>query len=245
MRQSTTPGPAERPDENPYAPPRTEITPAVDEQEPDHADQASNQRTKHLRRESCIRVAGLIGLILAGCVVLTFGFGTLYELSRQDEEALEPSVYRRWVARMSCVILIAVIAFVTSWGLFRLRNWGRWALTIVTTLPLPVLVCAWLLLNRTASPEVQESMDLAGLITVSVISALPYTLLLFLMWSPKGSVVFSLEYQKTIRQTPHLRSGCSGIFPALLAVSAEVFSYFVLLMSVLSILAMMGLIRSI
>ena len=84
-----------------------------------------------------------------------------------------------------------------------------------------------------------------GLTIVSVISALPYTLLLFLMWSPKGRMVFSPEYRETIRQTPHLRSGCSGIFPALVAVSAELFSYFVLLMSVLSILAMMGLIRSI
>ena len=86
-------------------------------------------------------------------------------------------MYRRWVARMSCVISIAVIAFVTSWGLFRLRNWGRWALTIVTTLPLPVLVCVWLLLNRTANPEVEESIDPVGLTIVSVLSALPYHLL--------------------------------------------------------------------
>ena len=80
---------------------------------------------------------------------------------------------------------------------------------------------------------------------MSVVSALPYTLLLFLMWSPKGRMVFSHEYRETIRQTPHLRSGCSGIFPALVAVVAELFSYFVLVMSVMSILAMMGLIRSI
>jgi hypothetical protein len=65
------------------------------------------------------------------------------------------------------------------------------------------------------------------------------------MWSPKGNIVFSPEYRETIRQTPHLRSGCSGVFPALVALFAELFSYFVLLMSVLSILAMLGLIRSI
>ena len=154
-------------------------------------------------------------------------------------------MYRHWVARVIGVISIATFAFVTSWGLFRLRNWGRWALTIVTTLPLPVLVCAWLLLNRTANTEVQENIDPAGLTIVSVISVLPYTLLLFLMWSPKGRTVFSPEYRETIRQTPQFRSGCSGIFPALVAVFAGLFSYFVLLMSVLSILAMVGLIRSI
>ena len=103
-------------------------------------DQVRNQRTKHLRRESCIRVAGLIGLILAGCVVLTFGFGRSLNFIVKTEEGIEPWMYRRWAARMICVISIAVLAFVTSWGLFRLRNWGRWALTIVTTLPLPVLI---------------------------------------------------------------------------------------------------------
>ena len=70
MPQIKPSGRADQPDENPYAPPRTEIRPAVDEKE---TDQVGNQRTKHLRRESCIRVAGLIGLILAGFVVLTFG----------------------------------------------------------------------------------------------------------------------------------------------------------------------------
>ena len=87
----------EQPDDNPYAPPRTEIRPAVDEKA---TDQVWNQRKKHLRRESCIRIAGLIGLILAGCVVLTFGLGTLTELYRQEEEGIELWMYRRWVARM-------------------------------------------------------------------------------------------------------------------------------------------------
>jgi hypothetical protein len=242
MPQIEPSSPAERPNENPYAPPREDRRASVSEIA---SDQLANLRTKHLRRESCIRIAGLIGLILAGSTILTFTLGALFELYRQEEEGFELWMYQRWVARMICVISIAILAFVTSWGLFRLRNWGRWALTIVTTLPLPILVCAWLLLNRTASPEVQKSIDPVGLTIVSVISALPYTLLLFLMWSPKGRMVFSTEYRETIRQTPHLRSGCSGIFTALLAVSAELFSYFVLLMSVLTILAMMGLIRSI
>jgi hypothetical protein len=242
MPQIKPSSPAERPDENPYAPPTEDRSASVVEKD---TDQVGNQRTKHLRRESCIRVAGLIGLILAGCAVLTFGVGALFELYRQEEEGIELWMHRRWVARMICVNSIAVLAFVTSLGLFRLRNWGRWALTIVIALPLPVLVCVWLLLNRTASPEVQESIDSVGLTIASVISALPYSFLLFLMWSPKGSIVFSAEYRESIRQTPHLRSGCSGVFPALVALSAELFSYFVLLMSVLSILAMLGLIRSI
>ncbi len=232
----------EPPDDNPYSAPRAEIKPPVEE---NASDEVASQRKKHLRRESCIRIAGLMGLILAASAVSTFGLGTLFELYRDQDDDIAIWIYHRWIARMTCVLAIAVIALVTSWGLFRLRNWGRWALTMVTALPLPVLVCAWLLLNRTANPEVQDSVDSVGLTMVSVISALPYTLLLFLMWSPKGNMVFSPEYRETIRQTPHLRSGCSGTFPALLAVFAELFSYFVLLMSVMSILAMLGLIRSI
>jgi hypothetical protein len=242
MPQITPSSPAERPDENPYAPPREDRKASVDEKA---TDQVRDQRTKHLRRESCIRVAGLIGLILAGCVVLTFGVGTLFELYRQEEEGIELWIYRRWVARMICIISIAVLAFVTSCGLFRLRNWGRWALTIVTTLPVPAIVCAWLLLNRTANPVDQENLETADLTVLFVMSAVSCPLLLFLLWSPRGEMVFSPEYSETIRRTPGSRPGCSGIFPALAAVSAELISYVVFLMTVLSILVMLGLIRSI
>ena len=234
----------DQPDENPYAPPRTEISPPVVEKE---TDEVGNQRTKHLRRESCIRAAGLLGLILAGFVVLSFGFGTLHEIYKFSvgEEGIEPWMYRRWVARMICVISIAVLAFVTSWGLFRLRNWGRWALTIVTTLPVPALVCGWLLLSLAPNSGVQEMVNPPGLTTLSVMSALSCPLLLFLMWSPRGEMVFSHEYSEIIRRTPGSRPGCSGILPALAALSAGLASYFVLLLIILSVLVILGVIRSI
>jgi hypothetical protein len=232
----------ERLDENPYAPPQSVTGPAVEEKE---TDDAWHQRTKHIRRESIIRVVGLFGLILAGFVVLAFGLGTLSELYRQEEEGIPSWMHRRWVARMICVISIAVLAFVTNWGLFRLRNWGRWALTIVTTLPVPALVCGWLLLNLNANPGVQEGVNPAALTTLSVMSALCCPLLLFLMWSPRGEMVFSPEYSETIRQTPGSRAGCSGMLAALVVLSAELISYIVLLVVVLSILVILGLIRSV
>ena len=58
-------------------------------------------------------------------------------------------------------------------------------------------------------------------------------------------MVFSPEYRQTIRRTPDLRPGYSGLLPALAAVSAGLASYFVLFLTVLSILAMLGLIRSV
>ena len=209
------------PEENPYSPPTKEMSPAVAEKV---TDQVENQRTQTLRRESCIRMTGLVGLILAGFVAVTFGFGTLTELYRQAEEGVEAWMIRRWVARMTGVISIAIFAFVTSWGLFRLRKWGRWALTIVTTLPVPALVCGWILLSVTGNTWLQESLDPAGLTTLTVMSALSCPLLLFLMWSPKCTMVFSAEYSETIRRTPGTRFGCSGIVSALAVVLAELIS---------------------
>jgi hypothetical protein len=232
----------ERPSENPYAPPRTEIGPALVDKD---IVEVGNQRRNRLRRESCIRVAGLIGVVVAGCVVLTFGLGAVSELYRQEDEGYEPWMYRRRIVRIISVISIAVLAFVTSWGLFRLRNWGRWALTIVTTLPVPALVCGWLLRSFTLDPGIQGMVNPACLTTVSVMSALSCPLLLFLMWSPRGEMVFSHDYSEIIPRTPGSCPGYSGILPALAALSAELASYFVLLLIMLSILVILGLIRSI
>ena len=234
--------PAERPDENPYAAPEVERTPAPDG---DETDPVWSQRTKHLRRESCIRVTGLIGLIFAGFVLLAFGGGMLVEIFRQEEEGIELWMHRRWMARMIGVSSIAILAFVASLGLFRLQNWGRWTLTIMATLPVPAIVCAWLFENRTANPGVQDGLETANFAVLFVMSALSSPLLLFLMWSPRGQTVFSSEYAETIRQTPGSRPGCSGIFPALAAVFAELISCLVFLLTALSLLVLLGVIRSI
>ena len=101
-----------------------ETSPAVDEK---GTDQVGNQRKEHLRRESCIRVAGIFGLILAGYAVLTFvlvPLSELYDPESLGEEGSEPWMYRRWVARTICDILIALLAFVTSWGLIPATELG-------------------------------------------------------------------------------------------------------------------------
>jgi hypothetical protein len=241
MQQSKPSSDGERQDD-PYAPPRAETGQAIEEKE---TDQAATQRRKHLRRESCIRVTGQLCLIIAVIVFLTFGLGTLSELRRlgsSGEEAIEPWMHRRWVARMTSVISLALIAAVTSWGLFRLRNWGRWALTILTTLPVPALLCGWLLLPRAPKPGLEQSPDLGGLLLLWVMSTLSSVPSLFLMWSPKGRMVFSSGYRETIRQMPDLRPGCSGFLPTLLAVPAGFLSYSLLMVTVLMSMVMLGLI---
>jgi hypothetical protein len=146
---------------------------------------------------------------------------------------------------MTVLLALAVIAAVTSWGLYRLKDWARWALTIVTTLPILVHLASWLLLYSTSNRTVQENVGPEGLIALSVMSAFSCPRLQFLMWSPKGRTVFSRGYLELIRRTPDLRPGCSGILPTVVTVPAGFFSYWVLLMAVLMILVMSGLMRSI
>jgi hypothetical protein len=243
MQQSKPSSDAERPDENPYAPPKAEISSAVEEGK---TDEAGSQRQKHLRRETCIRITGLLSLILATIVLLSFGLGTLYEFQKTatGEVAIEAWIYRRWVARMATVNSLAFVATVTSWGLFQLRNWGRWALTIVLLVPFPILLFSLLLRNCSEAATAQESVDSIGLIALSIVLALSCTPQLFLLWSPKGRTVFSAGYRKIIEQTPKLRGGCLGFLQALLIIPASFASYLVLMVTTLNTLVILGLIRS-
>jgi hypothetical protein len=232
------------PDDNPYAPPRNERMSAVEETVTDHR----KQREEHLRRESCIRVTGLLCLILAIFVILSFGLGALYELRTSDisaEAAIDSWLYRRWLARMTGVISIAVVAAVVSFGLYWLRSWGRWWLTIVALLHASLLLIAWLLLGIVSRPEIQEYVDPTGLFVMSVVSALSSLPLLLLVWSRKGRTVFAPGYLETIRRTSDLRPGCSGSVLALCVVPTVLVWHVTLLMTVLLIVLMLGFISSI
>jgi hypothetical protein len=240
--QQTKPSPdADPPRENPYAPPAAEESSAVND---GNTDEAGSQRQKHLRRETCIRITGLLSLILAVAVLLSFGLGTHYELQKTltGERDIEPWMYRRWIARMATVNSLAFVATVTSWGLFRLRNWGRWALTLVSVVPLPIVICSWLIGTRSADPTVQDYS--VSSIALTIVSALSCTPQLFLLWAPKGDMVFSPGYRKIIEQTPELRGGCLGFLQALLFIITSLVSYIVLMVAMLNTLMILGLIRS-
>jgi hypothetical protein len=185
-------------------------------------------------------------LILAAIVLLGFGLGTLYEFQRTStgEGAIEAWIYRRWLARMATVNSLALLAAVTSWGLFQLRNWGRWALTIVLLVPLPILLFSLLFHDRSGAATAQESVDSVGLIGLTIVLALSCAPQLFLLWSPKGRTVFSPGYRKVIEQTQDLRRGCLGYLQALLIVPASFASYLVLMVTALNTLVVLGLIRS-
>ncbi len=242
MQESVPPSDGERPVVNPYAPPAALDGPPATTLE---SSPARRQRQQHLRRESCIRATGLLCLI-AGVIVLgSFGLGLFAELRKlSSAPEVDRWVYRRWIARMATVDSLAFIATVTSWGLFQLRNWGRWAVTIIAVIPVPILLCSWLVQRSAGNPSIQESFDSFGSIALSVVAGLSSAPQLFLLWSPKGKTVFSTRYQEIIQQTPDLRGGCLGSLQALLIFPASCASYLVLMMTTLNTLVIFGLIRS-
>jgi hypothetical protein len=187
-------------------------------------------------------------MIMAIIVILSFGLGTLYELRKSalsPDGAIEPWLYRRWIARMTSVISIAVVAAVVSFGLYWLRNWGRWWVTIVAVLHASLLMIVWLLRAIASQPEIQENVDPTGLFVISVASALSSLPMLLLVWTRKGRTVFSPPYRETIRRTPDLRPGCSGGLLAVFVVPTVLVWYFSLLMTVLLTLLMLGFYGSI
>ena len=189
--------------------------------------------------------AGLIGLILAGFVGLTFGVrhhSLSFIVKRRRYRAVElsalgrPNDLRHLNRRPR---IRHELGFVPAPELGAVGSDDR---DDATSSGARLRLA---LAESHCKPRAQENLETADLTVLSVMSALSCPLLLFLMWSPRGKMVFSPEYSETIRRTPGLRPGCSGIFPALAAVFAELISYFVLLLTVLSILVMLGLIRSI
>jgi hypothetical protein len=234
---------AESPEVNPYAPPRAQVTPTDDDAE---NEQLRIQRRRYFTRESCIRATGLVCFAVAVIALLVFLLGTLseYRKASSDELDIEQWMYRRWVARMATINSLAFIATVTSWGLFRLRNWGRWAVTIVSLFPTPILLCYWLFGDHTGDPAVRESLNSVGLIALMITSVLSFIPQLYFLWSPKGRMVFSPGYRSIILLTPDQRGGCLGFLQAFLFFPAICTSYLVLMMTTLNSLVILGLIRS-
>lgn len=241
MQQTNPPSDGERWDD-PYQPPQVKTNPATEQKE---NDQAERQRNLHLLRESSIRLTGLLGMIMAVCAALLFTlyvYDLFYHPDVFDKNGSAPLTAPPWFLPTSFFLLL-MIEGATSWGIYRLRNWGRWGLTIVTSFPVLIILCGWFLLKIVGNQAIRKLIDQVSLSIYFVISGLCCTLLLFLMWSSEGRTVFSPGYCEIMRQTPRLRPGCSGIGLAFLAGLAEFISYILFFLSVLSALVMLGLIQ--
>jgi hypothetical protein len=81
MSQSNPPADGDRRDDNPYAPPRIEIRPAVESQ---GTDESPCGISRQPRREIGLRIGGLFGFMIAIVIALGFCFGTLMRFRDSD-----------------------------------------------------------------------------------------------------------------------------------------------------------------
>jgi hypothetical protein len=231
MSQSNPSADGERQDDNPYAPPRTEIRPGVESQDTDERPCGISRQP---RREIALRIGGLFGFIIAIVIALGFCYGTLLRFRNSDGgRGIEAGTSQGSLA-LAGIVSLSIIAAVTSWGVFRLKNWGRWALTITTMLTAPALLCVGLLVTYTAKPGFKGTFNYNVFNVFCVMSLLSSSVLVLLMWSPKGRIVFSPGYKESIRQTPRLRDRCAGLILGLLTALAGLISYFAILLTVLT-----------
>ncbi len=152
----------DRLDENPYAAPLADLGRMPHGQEPGDDDKDIRRRR---RRARILRLGGLIGLIKAVLVLLSFGLGTLSQLggpNSLEAQGIEPWMQRRWVARMSSVLCLALVAAWACWGLYLLRVWARWLLTCVAVMPIPFLAGGWVLVVGGFEPGVPGGIDPTG-----------------------------------------------------------------------------------
>jgi hypothetical protein len=154
-------------------------------------------------------------------------------------------MHQRWIARMTCVLALAVIAAVMSWGLCRLRNWAKWLFTFAVALPTPLLLWSWIIASRLGKNAPPADLDPSGMVYMVLISILIASPVLYLMWSPRGAMVFSPERSESIARMRPNHLGCAGILGGL-GISVVLFISFTLLaFSVLAVLVSAGIIRSI
>ncbi|WP_145272671.1 hypothetical protein [Tautonia plasticadhaerens] len=180
-------------------------------------------------------------------VLLSFGLGTLSQLGGPDSfeaRGIEPWMRRRWVARMSSVLSLALVAAWASWGLFLLRRWARWLLTCVAALPIPLVAGGWVLLVGGFDPVLRGRIEAGGLVALSATSVVSCDLLYALLWSPRARTVFLPKSAGKSVVKDRERVGCSAIAGASGVALAVLLWFYVLLMTVLSTLVVLGMIRS-
>lgn len=166
-------------------------------------------RRAYLGREASVRSLGMILYLFAGFAALAvvgYGIGAVV-LSINPPPNLDAGPIDLRVAMLlgaGASLGVAALQGAWGWGLRRLHTWARWLTVVLTALTLAF--CGLVVLVVLAMSFFGGSVPMA--IAIAAIYAAPMTIagaILGLMIGPKGSMVFSPEYQDVIRQTPHIK----------------------------------------
>jgi hypothetical protein len=177
---------------NPYAAPQAEIgTTAWDFGLGD--DEAEYIRRTHLNHEANIKSIG--SLIILGGIFLTLGAVLIVSGVGNNPGATTP--LPTWVATLYGIL--GPVSIVLGVGLQRLQPWARWTQVVLAVLGMLGGVVNTIVTIRT-QPQLSE---LIG--CFAVVGFLINGCYLYLLLSPKATMIFSSQYKEIIAKTPHIR----------------------------------------
>jgi hypothetical protein len=185
---------------NPYAAPATEIGSEPTGLDADLAEVEAIRRA-HLGHEASIQSVGSLHYLGAILGVLSLAGGLAW-----GDPALRSSVGR---TIMVVFYLFAIaLNFALGYGLRSLKPWARWTETALLSIQMVTLIVGVMGALALGIPPLMLGYLVMGLIVGYI---------LYLLLSPKGSVVFSPAYKEIIARTPHIKYRTSLILKIVLA----------------------------
>ena len=191
--------PPSEPERNPYAPPEAEIGEAAAGAPGDLAE-AEAVRRAHITHEMSIRSLGDLHLVggIVGLIGLTV-FAAV-AVGRNGEAGYSGPV--PWPQAVS-LFFVTGINLALVLGLRELRPWARWLDVALIGFTLLLDLC-W---EIRAAIRSHDLFDLGLPLTFSIILGH----ILYLLLSPRATVVFSQGYKEIIARTPHVKMKTSWL----------------------------------
>ena len=203
-----------------------------------------------LPTEAAFRVAGTTAMILGASVFVVFAVPVSSMLRHADgPDGLlvdEDWLFRRWVARMTTALTLAVLASLMGSGLRRRRPWARVALIGLGGVPILALIAGLVLRATGMGQAVREFSDA---LVLPCVGAIVYPASLAAFWaafSRRCRAVFDPDYDDLIARTPKLTPRLrTGLWGGLGLAWALLILFWMLTFSILGVLAVRGVIRSV
>ena len=206
-------------------------------------------RREFLPAEATFRVAGTIAMVLGAAVFVIFAVPVSGMLRRAWQPGgvftEEDWIRRRWVARMSSILTLAVASAAMGWGLRRRRPWARWTLIALGAFPLLAMAAGLGLKARGVGPTLRE---LADIMTMPCVGVVVFPAGIAACWaacSRRARAVFGSDYAGVVARTQELSAAwTTGRLAGLGLTLAMLVLYWTLLMAFLGVLVACGVIRT-
>ncbi len=199
--------------DNPYAAPTTDIKGPVGELPGDltHAEQV---RREYLGHEASVKSVGSLYYLGAffGIIGVVGILATIFNPNVMGPAGPQGVNERAFMVGISVFyLLMTALNIALGYGLHHLQTWARWTVAVLTGLSLLYVLGVGVVTG------VLMGQFVVGAIVLLVGGGIS-GYILYLMVSPRASVVFSREYKQIILKTPHIRYKTSLLLKIVLVV---------------------------